>query len=39
MAAIPFSRARFAVGTGLTWVALIVLAVWDIWAFVRLALV
>ena len=32
------SGGRF-VGTGLTWLALAVLAVWDIWAFVRLALV
>jgi hypothetical protein len=32
------SPGRF-VGTALTWVALIVLAVWDIWAFVRLGLV
>ena len=27
------------VGTSLTWAALAVLALWDIWAFVRLALV
>ena len=27
------------VGTGLTWVVLTVLALWDLWAFVRFALV
>lgn len=27
------------VGTGLTWFALVALALWDIWAFVRFALV
>jgi uncharacterized protein len=27
------------VGTALTWAALIVLSIWDIWAFARLALV
>ena len=32
------SRGRVA-GTALTWVALMVLAIWDIWAFARLALV
>ncbi|HEY2818541.1 MAG TPA: MAPEG family protein [Casimicrobiaceae bacterium] len=32
------SSGRF-VGTGLTWVALTALAVWDIWSFARLALV
>ena len=32
------SFGRF-VGSGLAWVALAVLAVWDLWAFVRLALV
>ena len=31
------SFGRFA-GSGLTWIALAVLAVWDIWAFVRLVL-
>jgi uncharacterized membrane protein YecN with MAPEG domain len=32
------SFGRF-VGTSLTWAALLVLALWDIWAFVRLAMV
>ena len=32
------SPGRF-LGTALTWIALAVLATWDIWAFVRLALV
>ena len=32
------SFGRF-VGTGLTWIALLALALWDIWAFARLAMV
>jgi uncharacterized protein len=32
------STGRF-LGSALTWIALVVLAVWDIWAFARLALV
>ena len=32
-----YSFGRFT-GTGLTWIAIVVLAVWDVWAFARTAL-